>query len=127
MGKSPSVAPPFPHHVPDDGELFARGDLLKNLKRELKTATAPMREGPPGESEHVARPAVFLPIEGESFGRGDVAGDGKNKGERPVNMRPIAVKFRADLPERRGLAVRGEFTDADIVGDTVHGDTSLNI
>lgn len=79
----------------------------------------------PGELEQAAGPAILLPVVGEGFGRGDVAGNGKNEGVRAmITGGPITIEFREDMTERGALAVMGQVADADVVGDGVHWDTS---
>jgi len=74
-----------------------------------------------------ARPAVFLPVVREGFGRGDVPRDCKDEGEgTPGIAIPIAIEFRRPLTEGRGLDITGQVRDTDVVQQLVHGNTSFN-
>ena len=128
MGFRPSVTPPVPNHITDDGELLTRGNLFEDLKRELERGAAEvgimMIPGTTGEGVHLASAAELLPVKREGFSRGNVASDGEDEGIGAMLGGPVTIKLRQDMTEGRGLAVAGEFTDADVVGDSVHGDTS---
>lgn len=128
MGFRPSVTPPVPNHVTDDSELFTSGNLFEDLKRELERGAADIGimviPSTAGEGVHLASAAELLPVEREGFSRGDVASDGKDEGVGAMLRGPVAIELRERMTGARGLAVVGEFTDADVVGDSVHGDTS---
>ena len=111
--------------------MLARGDLLENLEGEGQLMPSPELTAPvirpAKEPIATARPAVFLPVVREGFGRGNVSRDGKDEGEgTPGITVPIAIEFRRPLTERRGLDIIGQFRNADVGGDGVHGGTSFN-
>ena len=114
----------------ENGDLFARGDLLENLEGEGQLMPSPELTAtvvrPAEETVVLARPAVLLPIIGKGRGSGDIARNGKHKGEGARRGRvPIAVKLRKHLTRGRALDIAGKLRDTDIVGDGIHGETSF--